>query len=1042
MRGYFRLFYKEGSKMKKFSRLAIIALFALLVVSLVACNTTPPPDAPGTGGIGDLSQEEVLGGDNIDKNLQAYSKDTETRIYEAYKAGYIQYATFYNDNFVYDGDKPLSTDVPAQGQLGATTKAALGMVRDILRDSYISEKAVNNLCDYVIEKAPEIRQKAQDTLDKLNEGEEGEEEEEEGYSAAAANNLEAIYTKENVQYVVDLYSDLVKLTGAEPIARILFEGGLLVANEVVSNLKENVSARQAELDAYLKEIGMSAADFAEYCEACEGYYNGVYNLETKLRKERRIPYGREISEAYAKGIITQEQALEYYNELIDIKNEVEAKRDEYQNAREDFENKYPSLKNSIIDESGIGRGTPYSYYYKPIQNDNEDINYLTAVSNFISDDEAVAALMPDAIKSTMALLQIAPSIAEMYLTANALALDIIDEITDELDNFNAKKQDYIDNFATYKGAIVKMLQSYEQIDTDCLVALADKMVEYYEKGKFALPDDSAGETSLVIGAIAPAINAIKNQGVVSQVFKWCRLAVEATTVEDLDSFDYPTYTNSYQDMYDYAIVSNHDYTNGTYTIYVRKLPERMTYDEGRNAGYFDSDWAMDNPDKTFKGKDEFEQWQEKYSKRYCDYYSNYITYTEGNTMYVRKLSKAMTSSEIDAYVRKLGYSDEYEWAKANPTKKFVKNGEYDTWRNQNKNLLHGDYDSYYDFVEYSNSDGGSSTVYIAMLPYTMTKEESKEFILQYGDDSVDAFFAYFNKSTTQTYTFNNYTEFYEWMTSNNYVYDEYLSLYDYVEYTDSSTSTVYIYVLPERMTSSEISGTRYTDNTWIKRNATKSFVLWKGYAEWKQSNSDLYENVQKYNYLTSSSGYYDSYDAVYYVKLLDKPMSHDELVAANMYNWRKEDADLVIPRFKDYHNWKTSNGYIYGEHEEHYYVNGQEVDQEEYDLARYRMIAKVLQIVLRMTNDNKADFEQFVKDYAKYMDDATDAIDPCYIEFPTAEEVTFDEFYTEFAKIGNIDSKTMTAEEFEEYLDNFNDIAMKYLNYILPKFYHSCGFWY
>lgn len=1040
MRGYFRLFYKEGSKMKKFSRLAIIALFALLVVSLVACNTTPPPDAPGTGGIGDLSQEEVLGGDNIDKNLQAYSKDTETRIYEAYKAGYVEYATFYNDNFVYDGDKPLSTEVPAQGQLGATTKAALGMVRDILRDSYISEKAVNNLCDYVIEKAPEIRQKAQDTLDKLNEGEEGEEEE--GYSAAAANNLEAIYTKENVQYVVDLYSDIVKLTGAEPIARILFEGGLLVANEVVSNLKENVSARQAELDAYLKEIGMSAADFAEYCEACEGYYNGVYNLETKLRKERRVPYGREISEAYAKGIITQEQALEYYNELIDIKNEVEAKRDEYQNAREDFENKYPSLKNSIIDESGRGRGTPYSYYYKPIQNDNEDINYLTAVSNFISDDEAVAALMPDAIKSTMALLQIAPSIAEMYLTANALALDIIDEITDELDNFNAKKQDYIDNFATYKGAIIKMLQSYEQIDTDCLVALADKMVEYYEKGKFALPDDSAGETSLVIGAIAPAINAIKNQGVVSQVFKWCRLAVEATTVEDLDSFDYPTYTNSYQDMYDYAIVSNHDYTNDTYTIYVRKLPERMTYDEARNAGYFDSDWAMEKPDKTFKGKDEFAQWQEKYSKRYCDYYSNYITYTEGNTMYIRKLSKAMTSSEIDAYVRKLGYSDEYEWAKANPTKKFVKNGEYDTWRNQNKNLLSGNYDSYYDFVEYSNSDGGSSTVYIAMLPYTMTKEESKEFILQYGDDSVDAFFAYFNKSTIQTYTFTNYTEFYEWMTSNNYVYDEYLSLYDYVEYTDPSTSTVYIYVLPERMTSSEISGTRYTDNTWIKRNATKSFVLWKGYAEWKQSNSDLYENVQKYNYLTSSSGYYDSYDAVYYVKLLDKPMSHDELVAANMYNWDKEDADLVIPRFKDYHNWKTSNGYIYGEHEEHYYVNGQEVDQEEYDLARYRMIAKVLQIVLRMTNDNKADFEQFVKDYAKYMDDATDAIDPCYIEFPTAEEVTFDEFYTEFAKIGNIDSKTMTAEEFEEYLDNFNDIAMKYLNYILPKFYHSCGFWY
>ena len=359
--------------MKKFSRLLIIALLALLVVSLVACNTTPPPDAPGTGGIGDLSQDEVLGGDNIDKNLQAYSKDTETRIYEAYKAGYVEYATFYNDNFVNDGDKPLSTVVPAQGQLGATAKAALGMVRDILRDSYVSEKAVNNLCDYVIEKAPEIRQKAQDTLDKLNEGagKEGEGDEgEEGYSAAAANNLAAIYTKENVQYVVDLYADLVKLTGAEPVARILFEGGLLVTNEVVSNLQENVSERQAKLDAYLKEIGMSTADFAEYCEACEGYYNGVYNLETKLRKERRVPYEREISEAYAKGIITQEKALEYYNELIDIKNEVEAKRDEYQNAREDFEHQYPSLRNS-----NINGDTPY-YYYKSIQNNNEEIRLV------------------------------------------------------------------------------------------------------------------------------------------------------------------------------------------------------------------------------------------------------------------------------------------------------------------------------------------------------------------------------------------------------------------------------------------------------------------------------------------------------------------------------------------------------------------------------------------------------------------------------------------------------------------------------------------
>ena len=329
-----------------------------------------------------------------------------------------------------------------------------------------------------------------------------------------------------------------------------------------------------------------------------------------------------------------------------------------------------------------------------------------------------------------------------------------------------------------------------------------------------------------------------------------------------------------------------------------------------------------------------------------------------------------------------------------------------------------------------------------MLPHRMSKSEANTFLLTYGDDSVDAFFNYFNTTDEETLQFTDSNAFYSWMTSNNYVYGEYLSLYDYVEYTDSSTSTVYIYVLPERMTSSEISGTRYTDNTWIKRNATKTFVLWKGYAEWKQSNPDLYENLQKYNYLTSSSGYNDSYDVVYYVKLLDKPMSHDELVAANMYNWRNEDADLVIPRFKNYHDWKTSNGYIYREYDEHYYVNGQEVDEEEYDLARYRMIAKVLQIVLRMTNDNKADFEQFVKDYAKYMDDATDAIDPCYIEFPTAEEVTFDEFYTEFAKIGNIDAKTMTAEEFEEYLDNFNDIAMKYLNYILPKFYHSCGFWY
>lgn len=1025
--------------MKKFSRLVIIALLALLVVSLVACNVTPPPDTPGTGGIGDLSQDEVLGGDNIDKDLQAYSKDTETRIYEAYKAGYVEYATFYNDNFVYDGDKPLSTDVPAQGQLGATTKAALGMVRDILRDSYISEKAVNNLCDYVIEKAPEIRQKAQDTLDKLNEGDEVEGDDEEGYSAAAANNLATIYTKENVQYVVDLYADLVKLTGAEPVARILFEGGLLVANEAVSHLKENVSERQAKLDAYLKDIGMSADDFAEYGKIYDDYNSGSWRMETKLRQERRVPYESEISEAYAKGIITQEKALEYYSKLVDIKNEVEAKRNELKNKIYDFEEEYPSLKNRLSGDGYYDR-TPFSYYYASIQNWNEEIDYLTAVSNFISDDEAVAALMPDAIKSTMALMQIVPSIAEMYLTANALALDIIDEITDELDNFNAKKQDYIDNFATYKGAIVKMLQSYEQIDTDCLVALSDKVIEYYEKGKFALPDDPSGETSLVIGAIAPAINAIKNQGVVSQVFKWCRLAVEATTVDDLDSFDYPTYTTSYNQMCDYAIVSNHDYTNDTYTIYVRKLPKRMTYDEARNAGYFDSDWAMDDPDKTFTVKDDFEQWKKSQDKPQYAYYSNYISYTDGDTKYVRTLPKEMTSSEIESYVTKRGYSSQSAWIKASPTKTFSKSSEYSAWLAQNENLLNGEYERYYDFVAYSTGSD-SSEVYVAMLPSRMPESKAEAFLLTYGEDPEDAFFNYFDASTTQTYTFSNYYVYSAWVDDNDYVYGEYLRMYDYVKYEDYSNSTVYIYVLPERMTDDEIWGTRYNDDTWIKNNATKTFVLWKEYTEWKQSNPDLYENMEKYNYLTLSSGYYDSYGYVYYVKLLDKPMSHDELVAANMYNWDKEDADLVIPRFKDYYDWKTSNGYLYNEYEQHYYVNGQEVDQEEYELAQNRMVAKVMQIALRMTNDNKADLEQFVKDYAKYMDDATAAIDPCYIEFPPAEEVTFDEFYAEFAKIADIDVATMTRDQFMDYLDDVYHAALRYFNYVLPQFCHSNYLW-
>ena len=97
--------------MKKFSRLLIIALLALLVVSLVACNTTPPPDAPGTGGIGDLSQDEVLGGDNIDKNLQAYSKDTETRIYEAYKAGYKNICEIGKERIRRAGEK-IKADTP------------------------------------------------------------------------------------------------------------------------------------------------------------------------------------------------------------------------------------------------------------------------------------------------------------------------------------------------------------------------------------------------------------------------------------------------------------------------------------------------------------------------------------------------------------------------------------------------------------------------------------------------------------------------------------------------------------------------------------------------------------------------------------------------------------------------------------------------------------------------------------------------------------------------------------------------------------------
>lgn len=1012
--------------MKKFTHLAIIALLAILVISLVACNGTPSPNEPGTGGIGDLSENEVLGGENIDKNLQAYSKDTEKHIYEAYKVGYVEYAKFYNQNFVYDGDKPLSVEVPAQEQLGATTKAILSMIRDVFRDSYISEKAVNNLCDYVIQKSPEVRSNAQSVIDKLNN--EGDEDETEGYAAAASNNLEVLYTKENVRYVLDLYADLVKLTGAEPIARILFEGGLLASNEIIANLKDNVASRQAELDTYLKSIGMTAKEFDEFGKAA---YSDSWPLERRLMDEKRIPYKSETIRALNAGIITEEQARYFLEEYEKIEAEAKAFNEENYLKVQSFERKYPAL------ESDYNGNNPRYYFYGRIRSWNETIDYLTSVSDFISNDQSVAALMPDAIQATMAMMQIMPSVAEMYLTANALALDIVEEITEGGDDFEAKKQDYISNFATYKGAIVKMLQSYEQLNTDSLLALSDKITAAYQNGTFKLPDDEYAETSTIINAVAPALRAAQNQKLISKMFKWCKLIVEATTAEDLEALDYPTLEYNPYPLFDFEMYVQDN--SEKVTINVRKLPQRMSSEDMRNAGY-NSDWARSNPDKTFVCKNALQAWMESYGKPSGAFYSTYVSCVDPATgkMYIRTLPKAMTDGEIYSMIDDLGYYSSYEWIAARPTGVFPRSLQYDAWLSKNSNLVYAEKSEEYYFDFIGIKDG--SQYLIALLPHRMTQSEAEEFLSEYGDiDSEDVFYNYAETlDEASVFYFYGYGEFYTWKTNNGYLYNEQAIWYDYVEYTESSTSTLYVTVLPKRMTEEEIEDSGYSDVSWIKANATQTFVLWEQFTQWKKSNPDQFEDVFKHNYLVKSIGPdSDEYGKYIYIKIFDRPLSNEEVD----YDWDGKNADFSFPQYKEYYEWKTSQGYVYYKQTDFYYVNGKEVDEEEFYLAQNRIYTKSLQVLMRFVKDNKDELKQFFNDYAQYADDTTGDIAPSYISFPPAEEFTFDQMYAEFEKINDLDVNTMTNEQFYEFTRSIENPGLKYLNYILPKFCQACGFW-
>ncbi len=1020
--------------MKKTNQIAVkallVALLVIVVVSMVACNTTPPDDTPGSGGIGDLSKEEVLGENNVDTSLKEYSANIENLIYETYKTGYIQYAEFVNENRIDE----LDTEVPALEDLDENVKSILDFIRTTLRDSYMSEKAVENLCNYLIQKAPDVRNKVQSVFDEINKNmseNDKEDDYDEDGSTQGSSWLETLYTTDNVKYVSDLYSDLVKLTGAEPMSRIVFELGKVTLNNLIENYSKELEERISERDEYLESIGMSLADFNSYGKA---YYNNEWRYKHRLREERKIPSEYDIENALENGYITEDKANELLAQNKQLEQEVKAYVLQEKAKYLSYETQYPELKERIIIDSSYGEYWEYAryYYYSRILNLQEDLAYLTSVVDLLESDSIVNELMPDAINTMMSVMQIAPSVIEVRLSATALTNDILDEITKgDIDSFNVKKQDYVDNFATYKNAIVKLVESYENLNWDSLVTICDKVVSYYENGTFALPDDNYNITSKIMTAIRPALNAIKGKNVIGTAIKWVKRAIEATTVDDLNSLDYPTYTsNGY--VYDYAMATEYDYRTNTQTTYVRLLPERMHYSEMNDEGYNGS-WAKENPTKVFEDEDALKAWQKDYGKSMYDSYSNYVSEDDYDSdgmriKYVVELDNTTLDSEIDSNIIDEAILD-------GTAKIFYENKSFAQWKKQNPDLVYNKYISgeaqyYFDFIFTSDTITDEDTLmdtdvyYVAVLDERMSLYDVIEMIG--GATNIDTWI-----KNNYTMTFDSEDALDAWYASSGLVYAEQISgtsdyYYDYIK--TQIDSTLYIVELDERKSYTELNAAGCFDNTWIMANATQTFELWKEFNEWKSNNPNRFEGESFFNYD------YTEKDGMVYIITYNTPakssLSNSEIV---------EKANISFPRYAKYYSWKHNGGYLYDEYDQHFYVNGQEVSESEYDLAQKRMLAKALQIVVRMTDSNKEEIKAYINDYAKYMDDITKAVEPLYIDYPASETVTFEQFYSAFAKIKDINTQTMTEAQFEAYLDEFEEVAEKYLLYIIPYFMHVVG---
>ena len=294
--------------MKKKLFFVLVACIMVLCVFLTACGKTDSdnnPDGtdvvtPGTDNQGNQQQGDNQGqgsGDNtatasvnVDLQLTAYSDATEEHIYSTYRDVLLKY---YKAMEVDQESYAELEEATKLADAGTTVTSVINVVENLLVDAKLSETSLNALCDYVVANA--------DTYIGLFTkymGEEGLD----GFDDA------------DIQTLKNAYNEIVKLTGAEAIARVAVEGTKFLVGSVQDRRSQQKDRLKTELQEVLAEAELDYAATIAKLDEIAGKLDAWYNSEKATEYSKYRYYAGSTSTA------KDEHAYVYY-ELANAVNE-------------------------------------------------------------------------------------------------------------------------------------------------------------------------------------------------------------------------------------------------------------------------------------------------------------------------------------------------------------------------------------------------------------------------------------------------------------------------------------------------------------------------------------------------------------------------------------------------------------------------------------------------------------------------------------------------------------------------------------------------